>query len=198
MTVVEHSKVHPKTVQEVLPEQEEPVSSEDDGPIRSEPLKGEKERGDWLSFYCRGERLVPVDDYEVLPFEMKLLHDKVVSLGNYRKRNAPKQFIVKVPVGYHFVTEGSAGKFALRFEDIFHLFHMIIISPSLVRLWALYLAKENRRLNNHICAVIDPFHLHENNGRHMPSRRKIIIDFLVNAMVSHKEIPYLLVTFWAW
>jgi hypothetical protein len=120
-----------------------------------------------------------VDEYEVLPFDMKLLHDKFISLG------------------YNFVTEGSVGEFTLRFMEIFRMYNLSLIGPSLVRLWALYLAKENRWLNNHICVVIDPFHMHENNA-HSLAGRKSMTECLITAMASHKEISYLLVTFRTW
>ena len=196
MIVVEHSQVHPNTAQEVLCGQEEPVSTEH-GPIRSPPVLGERKGGEWLPFYVRGQRLIPVDEYEVLPFDMKLLHDKVVSLGSYESNAPSPHFTAKVPVGYNFVTEGSVGELTLQFVEIFRLFNLSLISPSLVRLWVLYLAQENRRLNNHICVVIGPFHMHENNA-HSLTGRKSMTECLITTMESHKEIPYLLLTFRTW
>jgi hypothetical protein len=85
----------------------------------------------------------------------------------------------------------------VRFVDIWNIFNLCLISPSMVRLWALYLAKENRRLNKHICAVMDPFHMYEDNS-YSPAGRKNMEDCLVTAMVSHTETPYLLVPYQQW
>jgi hypothetical protein len=77
---------------------------------------------------------------------------------------------------------------------MWNIFSLSLISLSMVRLWALYLAKENRRLNKRICAVMDPFYMYEDNS-HSPEGRKNMVDSLVAAMVSHTETPYLLVPY---
>ena len=127
---------------------------------------------------------------------MRLLHDKVVNLGSYED-NAPTYFHAKMPEGYHFLTKNPEGKFIIRFIDIYRIFVLGPISVSLVRLWALYQAKENSQLKDHICAVVDPFHMHEANS-YSVAGIKSITDCLITAMVSHKEIPYLLVPFHKW
>jgi hypothetical protein len=85
----------------------------------------------------------------------------------------------------------------VRFVDIWNIFNLSLNSPSMVRLWALYLAKENRRLNKCICAVMDPFHMYEDNSRSSEGRKNMV-DCLVAAMVSHTETPYLLVPYRQW
>jgi hypothetical protein len=155
-----------------------------------------RESGEWLENYVRGEILVPEDEYRILPFQMKLLHDKVVKLGGY-ECNAPTHFTANVPEAYHFFSLDSTGKFTLGFLDIFHMFNLNFIGPSLVRLWVLYQAKENRRLNSNMCAVIYPFHMHEDNAVSEVGR-KSVIKCLIAAMVSHKEIPYLLIPYHQW
>jgi hypothetical protein len=139
---------------------------------------------------------VPEDEYRILPFQMKLLHDKVVKLGGC-ECNAPTHFTTKVPEAYHFFSQDSAGKFTLGFLDIFHMFNLNFIVPSLVGLWALYQAKENRWMNSNMCAVLDPFHMHEDNALSEVGR-KSMIECLIAAMVSHKEIPYLLIPYRQW
>jgi hypothetical protein len=129
----------------------------------SEPLKGVRESGEWLENYVWGELLVPEDEYIIPSFQMKLLHDKAVKLGGY-ECNAPTHFSDKVPEAYHFFSQDSTGKFTLGFLDIFHMFNLNFIGPSLVRLWALCQANENRQLNSNMCVVIDPFHMHEDNA----------------------------------
>jgi hypothetical protein len=75
--------------------------------------------------------------------------------------------------------------------------NLSLIGPSMVRLWALYLAKENRQLNKRIYAVMDPFHMYNDNS-HSQECRKNMVDCFVAAMVSHTETPYLLVPYRQW
>jgi hypothetical protein len=138
--------------------------------VRSEPLKGVRESGEWLENYIWGELLVPENEYRILAFQMKLLHDKVVKLGGY-ECNAPTHFTAKVPEAYHFFSQDSKEKFTLGFLDIFHMFNLNFIGPSL---WVLYQAKENRWLNSNMCAVIDPFHMHEDNTLSEIGRKSVI------------------------
>jgi hypothetical protein len=125
-----------------------------------------------------------------------LLHDKVVKLGGY-ECNAPTHSKAMVPKAYHLFSQDSAGKFTLGFLDIFHMFNLNFIGPSLVRLWELYQAKENRRLNINMCAVIDPFHIYKDNSLSEVGR-KSMIECLIAAMVSHKEISYLIIPYRQW
>ena len=122
---------------------------------------------------------------------MRLLHDKVVKLGRYEWNDLP-HFIAKVTEGYHFLTKNSEGKLIIRFVDIYRIFELEMLSLSLVRLWMMYQAKENSQLKDHICAAVDPFHMHEDNS-YSVAGRKSITECLITTMLSHKEIPYLLV-----
>jgi hypothetical protein len=64
-------------------------------------------------------------------------------------------FMGLAPNDYNF----TAGKLT----DIFCMFNLCMLGASLIRLWALYQAKEATRNKEPIFAVIDPFHLHEDN-----------------------------------
>jgi hypothetical protein len=124
---------------------------------------------------------VPEDEYRILPFQMKLLHDKVIKLGGY-ECNAPTHFTAKVLDAYHFFSQDSAGKFTVIPRYFPHV-QPRFYQPSLVRLWPLYQAKENRQLNSNRCAVIDPFHMHEDNALSEVGR-KSVIECLIATMVS--------------
>jgi hypothetical protein len=102
-----------------------------------------------------------------------------------------------VPENHHFLTEDPARLIHVKFVDIWKIFNLSLISPSIVRLWALYLAKENRWLNKHIYAVMDPFHLYEDKSN-SPAGMKNMVDCLLAAMLSHTETPYLLVPYRQW
>jgi hypothetical protein len=93
---------------------------------------------------------------------MKVLHDDIISLETTDGSNAT-QYTAKVPGDYHFFTEDSAGTFTLEFKDIFSMYNLGLLSALLIRLWALFQAKETRRLKVGICGVADPFHMHSEN-----------------------------------
>ena len=157
------------------------------------PLKGQRESGDWPIYYNHRRRMVPKDEYNLLPFQMKLLHDKVRKLTG-KRGGQTTHFIAKVPANYQFLTDYSSGKFIVDIRDIWHIFNQSSLAPSVVRLWALYLTKENRRLNNWICAVADPFPMNQDNA-YCVTGRSIIIEYLVTVMLDHKETPYLIVPY---
>jgi hypothetical protein len=129
---------------------------------------------------------------------MKVPHDKVIHLGfgGYGS-HAARNFTDKVLENHHFLTEDPARLIRVKFVEIWNIFNLSLISPSMVRLWALYLAKENRRLKKRICAVMDPIHMYEDKS-HSPEGRKNMVDYLVAAMVSHTETSYLLVPYRQW
>ena len=106
--------------------------------------------------------MVPEDVYDLLSSKMKILHDAIGSLESAEGNDT--RYTAKVPEDYHFFTEDSAGTLTLEFKDIFHMFNLGVLSASLVRLWAVFQAKETRRLNKGICAVADPFHMHWENA----------------------------------
>jgi hypothetical protein len=126
--------------------------------IRSEPIKGARESGQWKSYYEPGECLVPEYEYGLLPFQMKVLHDKFIHLGfgGYGS-HAARNFTDKVLENHHFLTEDPARLIGVKFVDIWNIFNLSLISSSMVRLWALYLAKENRRLKSAYVQLWIPF-----------------------------------------
>ena len=89
---------------------------------------------------------------------MKVFHDNIMKLET--DGSSTSHFTGKVPKDYNFFTED---KFTLEFADIFCMFNLGRLGASLVRLWALYQAKEAGQNNAPILAVIDPFHFHEDN-----------------------------------
>ena len=92
-----------------------------------------------------------------------------------------------MPNDYNFFIED---KFTLEFADIFYVFNLGQLGSSLVRLWALYQAKEAP-----ILAVIDPFHLHEDNLNSDSADMGMIVEWLYNAMCVHKDKQYLLLPY---
>jgi hypothetical protein len=73
--------------------------------IRLERIQGARETGQWKSYYEPGDCLVPEDEYGLLPFQMKVLHDKLVHLGfGGYGTHAVGYFIGKVPENHHFLT----------------------------------------------------------------------------------------------
>jgi hypothetical protein len=99
-----------------------------------------------------------------------------------------------VPGDYHFFTEDSAGTFILELKDIFSMYNLGLLSASLIRLWALFQAKETRRLKVGICGVADPFHMHIENAS-TKAGRSIMKESLASAMLGNKDKHFLLVPY---
>lgn len=76
------------------------------------------------------------------------------------------------------------------------MFNLLRLEASLVRLWLLYQAKEAIRLKVNEVAIADPYHMHKNNVRSKEGW-EIMKDYLVYAMLVHKEKDNLLVPYYA-
>ena len=74
------------------------------------------------------------------------------------------------------------------------MFNLYRLEASFVRLWALHQAKEARRLNHPNVAIVDPYHMHDNNVRSKDGR-EIMKDYLVQVMIAHKGKDYLLMPY---
>ena len=61
--------------------------------------------------------MVPEDEYNLLPFQMKLLHDRVTKLPG-RRGGQNTYFTAKVIENYQFLTDYSSGKFIVDIRDI--------------------------------------------------------------------------------
>jgi hypothetical protein len=124
---------------------------------------------------------------------MKILHDDIISLETTDGSNA-RQYTAKVPGDYHFFTEDSVGTFTMEFKDIFSMYNLGLLSASLIRLWALFQAKETRRLKVGICGVADPFHMHSENAA-IEAGRSIMNESIASAMLGNKDKHFLLVPY---
>jgi hypothetical protein len=147
----------------------------------------------WRKHHIRGESLVPQKVYDLLPSEMKVLHDDIISMETTDGSNAT-QYTAKVPGDYHFFAEDSAGTFTLEFKDIFSMYNLGLLSASLIRLWALFQAKETRQLKVGICGVANPFHMHNKNAS-TEEGQSIMKESLASAMLRNKDTHFLLVPY---
>jgi hypothetical protein len=69
--------------------------------------------------------------------------------------------VVKVPPGVGFVDKYPAEVFFIRFDDIFNVFHLRRLDPTLVRLVALRMAHDIMEENTPGVAIMDPFYMLE-------------------------------------
>jgi hypothetical protein len=146
-------------------------------------VKSRQVEGYFHGFHIPGNPLVLEDEYVLLPTEMRTLHDNIMTLENDDRNTA--NFMGLAPNDYNF----TAGKLT----DIFCMFNLGMLGASLIRLWALYQAKEATRNKEPIFAVIDPFHFHEDNLKKGFAATEMIAQWLCNAMQIHKDKQYLLV-----
>jgi hypothetical protein len=145
--------------------------------------------GHFHGFHILGNPLVPEDEYVLLPTKMRTLHNNIMVLENDGSNTS--HFMGLAPKDYNF----TAGKLTLEFADIFCMFNLGMLGASLIRLWALYQAKEVTRNKEPIFAIIDPFHFHEDNLKKGSATTKMIAQWLCNAIQIHKDKQYLLLPY---
>jgi hypothetical protein len=75
------------------------------------------------------------------------------------------------------------------------MFNLGMLGASLIRLWALYQAKEAARNKQPIFVVIDPFHFHKDNLEKESIATRMIAQWLYNPMQIQKDKQYLLVPY---
>src|ERR1041385_7691493 len=109
----------------------------------------------------------------------------VFSAPNPNKDDNPTYLLYmgKVPEGLGFVDKYPGDLFFLRFNDIFDMFHMNALHPSMVRLAAQSLAHQLIKENTPNIAIMDPFYMAEQFLKHPKGKiaaTKYIEDFFVD------------------
>ena len=99
-----------------------------------------------------------------------------------------------VPEGLDFVDTPPADKFYVRFDEIFNLFHLRMLYPSLLCISVLhqaYLAKADPNIN---VAVGDPYLMHSGTLR-TPAGRYDMKEYITTLMLATRESDSLLLPY---
>src|ERR1041385_5793959 len=99
----------------------------------------------WHEIHELGKPMLPPKLLEIVTSDMRNLHNAILYVEtNLAKDDNPTYplYIGKVPEGLGFVDKYPGDLFFLRFNDIFDMFHMNALHPSMVRLAALSLAHQ--------------------------------------------------------
>ena len=123
-----------------------------------------------------GEPILPPNVLKSLTGDMRSLHDSVLEVEKQllqSKSPTYPVFVVKVPKGMGFVDKDPAEVFFLRFDDIFNMFHLKWLHPTLVSLVALSMAHQIIREETPGIAIMDPYYMLESNLRN-PGDRVIV------------------------
>ena len=97
----------------------------------------------WHTTHHLGKSILPANLVEKLSGHLLDLHEIVLVMETRlleQENPTYPVFIAKVPKRLGFVTEDGADLLFVRFDDIFRMFHMLPLHPSMVRLVALKLA----------------------------------------------------------
>ena len=111
-----------------------------------------------------GKSILPADCVEKLRGHLLDLHEVVVVIETkLLEQPTPTYplFIAKVPDRLGFVREDGANLLFVRFDDIFRMFHMLPLHPSMVRLVALHMAYQIKMEDTPEIVVVDPYYLQE-------------------------------------
>lgn len=133
--------------------------------------------------------------YSVLPTEMKILHDDILDrqkMGILRLDEDRLVFMVQVPPGLNLAEFFPMEKLYLDCEDMFKMFNFFMLSPSSIRLWAIYQANQVTLQKVQDLVVADPYLMNEDNLGN-PKGLATAKQYLSNFMVGNKEKDHLLV-----
>ena len=128
---------------------------------------------------------------------MRSLHDGVLQVEmQLLEMKSPTYpvFMVKVPKGMGFLDKSPAELFFLRFDDIFNMFHLKRLHPTLVRLFTLSEAYQVRKEDTPAIAIADPYYMLESNlCTH--EGRLVVMQYIEDFLVANKEkeiflLPY--------
>ena len=122
----------------------------------------------WRDIHWLGEPILPPHVVQNMTGDMRSLHDGVLQLEkDLLRMKSPTYpvFVVKVPKGMGFLDKSPAEVFFIRFDDIFNMFHLKRLHPTLVRLVALSMAHQIIREDTPGIAIMDPYYMLESNLR---------------------------------
>ena len=103
-------------------------------------------------------------------------------------------FVARVPKNMGFVDKWGGDVFFLRFDDIFSMFHLHRLHPTLVRLVTLNMAHQDIKENTPGIAIMDPYYMLERN-LDVDAERIIVTKYIEHFLVANKQksifpLPY--------
>jgi hypothetical protein len=123
-----------------------------------------------------GEPILPPEIVQTLTGDMRSLHDGVLQVERQllgSKSPTYPVFVVKVPKGMGFLDKEPTEVFFLRFDDIFNMFHLKRLHPTLVCLVGLSMAYQIIKEKTPGITIMDPYYMLESNLRN-PRDRVIV------------------------
>ena len=106
--------------------------------------------------------MLPPQLVQILTADMRGLHDSILFIEKELvKSSSPSYplFVVRVPLGVSFVDKYPAELFFLRFDDIFNVFNLRRLDPTLVRLVALKMTHDIMEERTPGVVIMDPFYM---------------------------------------
>ena len=151
----------------------------------------------WRPTHILGKPMLPPEVLPILTPDMRSLHDSVLFIENeLLKSRSPSYplFPVRVPQGVGFVEKYPAESFYLRFDDIFNVFNLRRLDPTIVRLVALKMAHVIMEESTPGVAIMDPFYMLQGTMAH-PRDRVLATKHIEQFLVANKNkeiflIPY--------
>jgi len=104
--------------------------------------------------------------------------------------------VVRVPLGVGFVDKYPAELFFLRFDDIFNVFNLRRLDPTVVRLVALKMAHVIMEESTPGVAIMDPFYMLQGTMAH-PRDRVLATKHIEQFLVANKDKEICLIPYFA-
>jgi hypothetical protein len=149
------------------------------------------------TIHVAGEPILPPELLKTLTGDMRSLHVSVLTVEKHLLgMTSPTYpvFVAKVPKGMGFVDKSPGDVFFLRFDDIFDMYHLKRLHPTLVRLVALSLAYQVMKEETPAIAIMDPYYMLESNLR-TTQDRVIVTQYIEDFLVANKKKEIILLPY---
>ena len=141
--------------------------------------------------------MLPPRIVQIMTGDMRSVHDGVLQMEKeLLKSSSPSYplFMVRVPLGVGFVDKYPAELFFLRFDDIFNVFNLRRLDPTLVRLVALKMAHDIMEESTPGVAIMDPFYMLQGTMAH-PRDRVLATKHIKQFQVANKNNEIILIPY---
>ena len=140
---------------------------------------------------------MPPEVLNVMTGEMRSVHDNIVhnekQLLSMKHPSYPV-YVVKVPRALGFVDTNPAEVFFIRYEDVFMVFHLGRLDPSVVRLVLLNMAHDIITEKTPNVAIMDPFYMDE-GILETHGDRIIVTKYVTGFLLDNKDKKVILMPF---
>jgi hypothetical protein len=141
------------------------------------------------SMHVLGKPILPPKVLKTMTGGMVSLHDSILECELELMRQASPSYplyVAKVPKGLGFVVTPPGEFMFLRFDDLFSMFHLHRLHPTVVRLVTLRMAYQVAKEETPAIAIMDPFYMLK-SSMHDGCDRIIVTQYIEDFFAVNKQ-----------